>query len=167
MNGAPSGSSPSSSLAASSLPVVEVDLAFHKKVIALCDEMVAYNVAHQWGNAREYATPRVDQLPEVAAHLGAEPLNQDPPSIVAALGDPGTGSSSWTRLRADVAVYATKVSAQIAAAKGGSVEAYNAATVEVDRSFTTIREDLIAAGFHANDSCALLFAPPQAHHFEE
>jgi hypothetical protein len=167
VSGAPPVSSSSSSEAASALPVVEVDLAFHKKVLAMCDEMVAYNVAHQWGNAREYATPQVEQLPEVAAHLGAEPLNRDLPSTVAALGDPGAGASSWARLRGDVAAYATKASAQISAAKSGSVETYNAATVGVDRAFTTIREDLIAAGFHANDSCALLFAPPQAHHGEE
>jgi hypothetical protein len=140
-----------------------VDPALRDKLGAVCDRMVAFNLAHQWEDVYAYSEPTVEVLPAVAAHLDAQPVNHDLPKTAAALGTPTKGTESWTRLLASFTSYATTATDQISAAKAGDLKRYLETVAAVAAVDAVVRDDLRVAGFHATDSCTFLFEPPKGH----
>jgi hypothetical protein len=155
---------PSTSSSSTAIAIPDpVDPALRDKLAAVCDQMVAFNLAHQWEDVYVYSEATAETLPIAAAHLDAEPVNHDLRKIAAALGTPTKGVASWTRLMAGFSRYAETASDQIAAAKAGNLKHYLETVATIASVDAAVREDLRVAGFHANDSCTFLFEPPKGH----
>lgn len=161
-------SSASASASTSTQPAVAnpdpVDSALRDKLTAMCGDMVAFNLAHQWEDVYSYLQPTADQLPGVAAHLDAEPVNHELMDRVSSFGKPTKGLTSWSRLVADLSTYAATTTDQIAAAKAGNLAHFLETVPAIREIDAQIRDDLRVAGFRPGDSCMFLFEPPKGHY---
>ncbi|MEP6650603.1 MAG: hypothetical protein ABJA74_11945 [Lapillicoccus sp.] len=140
-----------------------VDLALRNKLTAMCDEMYAFDRAHQWENPNTYVSPTVDELAGVAAHLEGELVNRELTSRLAGLGTPTAGTGSWTRLVAELESYTKTTNEQITAAKAKDLPHYVETVSAMSSVDAKVREDLRIAGLKPTSTCMLLFTPTAGH----